>query len=230
MPIGGGPLDPTVPVQRRHSRISWFVVALATLAGCGGPETQPPPPPVTTTQPPVVVAADAAPPVSPRVALAAALAAKGFTVDNTHPDETLVCNGTDGGCVCLVDLGCDGPSCMTLDENLDIFRDALGAKGNVRVTCELADTGRLCDGSYFRFEGDIYRFEDRYFGPDGRLIGQRNATDYPEYCHRRAMFQYAGTIPDCATPPTDVQILCSDKHHERPLRNPMEILLWNLTR
>jgi hypothetical protein len=202
------------------------------LVACGGPTTAPPPtaPPPSGSASAATTTTAAMPAASPRESLAAVLAAKGYTVTNADPDETLVCNGPDGGCICLVDLGCEGTSCMTLDENLDVFKDALAAKGDVQVTCELADTGTLCDGSYFRFEGDIYRLEVRYFGADGHLIGQRNATDYTAYCHGRAMYQFAGTIPDCAAPATDVQILCSDGHHERPLQNPMEFLLWTLTR
>lgn len=156
------------------------------------------------------------------------LAAKGYKIEAVDADGTLVCSADS--CVCLVDLDCAGTGCITLDENLDAFRDALGGKGGAQVSCELADTGRLCDGSYFRFEGDIYRYEDRYFGADGHLIGMKTSTDYTEYCHGRAMYQFAGTIPDCAKPATDVKVLCSENGRNRPIGNPMELLLWAIAR
>jgi len=134
------------------------------------------------------------------------LAARGATVKKINDHESLVC-GDD--CICLTDLGCEGGECMTLDQNLAIFRKALDRDYHT-VDCNLADIGKLCDLQYFRFDGDIYRYEIRYFGPDGRLVGQSNTTDYPEYCEGQAMRQFSGRIPDCKMKPWDVEIICSE--------------------
>lgn len=156
-------------------------------------------------------------------ALLAQLAGRGYTITKLDGGDALACDA-NGGCICLTELHCNG-ECITLDHNLAVFREALARTEGRTVTCELADTGKLCDTSFFRFEGDIYRLEYRYFDASGRLVGQRNATDYPEYCGGRAMAQFAGSIPDCSDPPRDVRTICSDHEHDHPMPNPLEDLL-----
>lgn len=106
--------------------------------------------------------------------------------------------GDEVYCECIEALDCDG-DCITLDENLRYFRDALARTEGATVLCESAQTGR-CDAlRYFEFNGDIERHELRFFsGDDGRLIAMRNWTDYPAYCEGRAMTRWLGGIPRCA--------------------------------
>ena len=193
---------------------------MVVLLGCSGGGTAPAPP---VTAPPSATVATTPPTTTPAAAsatkaLVAELAAKGYRTSAAGPGETLVCG--QHACACLAELACKG-DCITLAKNLEIFKQAQG------VSCELADTGALCGGSYFRFEGDIYRLERRYFGADGRLSGQRNATDYPEYCGGKAMYRYEGDIPNCAQT-TNVTTLCTDHHHDRPLPNPRDDLMFAL--
>jgi len=153
------------------------------------------------------------------------LTTAGYQLTPLESGDTLACSQKTGGCICLTELRCKG-ECITLDHNLDVFRQALERGPDDRmVTCELADTGKQCDTSYFRFEGDIYRLEYRYFDSAGRLVGQRNATDYPEYCDGKAMAQFAGAIPDCREPAREVKTVCTDHAHEHAMPNPMDDLL-----
>lgn len=140
----------------------------------------------------------------------------GYILSKVSETETLVCpKGLDAvpsSCVCLADLGCTGAECLTLTKNLEAFRAAL-ARDHETVLCELADTGRYCDLAFFRFMGDIHRSEVRYFGADGRLVAQTNATDYPEYCEGKAIRQVAGRVPDCTMQTRDVEIICADERY-----------------
>lgn len=149
----------------------------------------------------------------------------GKTLTRISDTETLVCPpGSESECFCLKQLDCAAGGCITLQENLAAFRTAL-KRDYERVSCELADTGKYCDLDYFRFEGDIYRLEVRYFGHDGRLLGQSNATDYPEYCEGKAMHQFEGQVPDCKMQPRDVEVICSDpRYRDRAgkLMNPRD--------
>ena len=43
------------------------------------------------------------------------------------------------------------------------------------------------DYRYFDFEGDIHRYELRFFGTDGRLGAMRNWTDYAAFCDGQAL-------------------------------------------
>ncbi|MFT3696649.1 MAG: hypothetical protein QM831_26145 [Kofleriaceae bacterium] len=154
--------------------------------------------------------------------LVAEMVAKGMTATpGDKPGETLVCNATQS-CVCMVELECPAGGCLTLAHNLDQFDRALHSD-TTTVSCELADTGTLCDGSYFRFEGDIYRWETRYFDASGHAIGQRNATDDPEYCGGQASTRFIGAQPRCAKA-TNVKTICTDHQHDHPLRNPRALL------
>ena len=188
----------------------WLVLA---LAACGSKTA--PPPVSQTTVPDHPAAAD---PTSAQ--LVAALEAKGYKVKPVKGGETLVCGSQ--GCACFAALDCHGP-CITLERNLAIFDEARKSPTHP-VMCELADTGTLCGQKYFRFEGDIYRLETRYFGADGRLVGQRNATDYAEYCDHQAMVRFEGAVPDCAAA-TDVTTICTDHQHDHPLPNPRSLVL-----
>jgi hypothetical protein len=150
----------------------------------------------------------------------------GATTTKISDTETLVC-GT-AGCVCMQALDCPGGNCITLAANLAGFRKALARTTDPTVSCELADTGRFCDLSYFRFEGDLYRLETRYFGPDGRLVGQNNATDYPAYCGGKAQRRFRGRVPDCEKRARDVKLICAVPELRRQagqLPNPKGFIL-----
>ncbi len=182
----------------------------------------------------LVTACGSSPPAKPpapvqpaRLLTIADLERAGATTTKISDTETLVCGPNDGECVCMKDLSCSGTSCITLAANLDGFKQALKRDTNP-VYCELADTGQFCDLSYFRFEGDIYRWETRYFGPDGHLVGQTNATDYPEYCGGKAMRQFTGRIPDCSMQPRKVEKICADPRFAArvgKLGNPREFVM-----
>jgi hypothetical protein len=197
-----------------------LVLAFVFVAACGG------------GAPPARLSRAAKPgpantgPVKPAVLLTIAdLEHAGATTTKISDTETLLCGKS--GCMCMKELDCAGDECITLAENLDVFRKAL-ARDTHRVYCELADTGRFCDLSYFRFEGDIYRWEVRYFGTDGRLVGQSNATDYDEYCEGKATRQFMGRLPDCAMQPRDVELICSQPEYRATagrLANPRELAL-----
>jgi hypothetical protein len=150
------------------------------------------------------------------------VAARGATITRLPGGDALACNAYR--CVCLAELHCDG-ECITLAHNLDGFTRALAGTEGRTVRCELADTGRLCDASYFQFDGDIYRFEDRYFDATGHLIGQRNATDFGEYCDGRANIRVMGAVPACREPARDVKVICGDRHRRPPLSDPFADLL-----
>ena len=192
------------------------LAALIWMAGCGktspaavATKAAPAASPVTAPAPAPAVDAG-----SPSAAIAARLAARGYTIEALSPTETLACGA--GGCVCLADLECDG-SCITLEENLAVFADA---RKTGTVDCEIADTGKLCDFSFFRFEGDVYRWEQRYFAPSGRLAGIRNVTDYPAWCGGRARAQFTGIVPDCGQAPREVKVLCKDDRSYSSVANP----------
>jgi hypothetical protein len=59
----------------------------------------------------------------------------------------------------------------------------------------------------------------RYFGVDGRLIGQRNGTDYGEFCGGKANLQYAGRS-STARPPLATR---SDHLLRSSPRRPVQI-------
>lgn len=189
----------------------WLLVCLVACTPSQPPVLPGPPPPPAE----IVQHAD----------LIARLEARGAKVTHLADGQTLVCP-QHAHCVCLTELHCDG-ECITLAKNLDIFQRALRGEGKGSVSCEIADTGKLCDTSYFRFEGDIYRWEDRYFDASGHLIGQRNGTDYPEYCGGKAGTRIMGAVPDCKSPARDVKRICNDDENANapPLGNPMERLL-----
>lgn len=152
--------------------------------------------------------------------LVADLVAKGFKAKAAGTGETLVCN-KDGGCVCLVELSCKGP-CITLEKNLAAFKQALHPPpdSDRSVDCEIADTGMLCEGSFFRFQGDMYRDETRYFDKAGNLIGQYNTSgDSFEYCGGKARVRYMGAQPRCEKP-SAVKTICSDGKKHAPVPDP----------
>ncbi len=199
-----------------------FLVLL--LCACSAPEPTTPPPAAPVRAPAdaaVVVAVDAAPAHGPARSatqqLVDELAAKGYKVSaGSKPSETVVCSANN--CVCLAELECGAGPCITLEKNLAVF-DAARKSKDRPVDCELADTGTSCDGSFFRFEGDIYRLETRFFDKSGALIGQRNATDNFEYCGGKARVRYMGAQPRCAAA-TNVKTICTDHKHDRPLPDP----------
>lgn len=198
-------------------------VILLILAACGGGRhdvpPQPPEPAVANTSPPPAAQESGA---NTTAALVAELASLGYTTKPAGKGETVVC-GT-WSCVCLAELACEGP-CITLRDSLAAFKEALARTSGNIVSCDLADTGTLCGLSYFRFEGDIYRFETRYFGADGRLIGQRNVTDYGEYCNGASNVLFKGAVPSCPSGPRDVKVICTDHRRDHAVQDPRADLM-----
>ncbi len=140
----------------------------------------------------------------------------GITIKALDARRTLLCGIDEGTCVCLEPLDCDGAeACPRKDENIALFERALAGKNPGRtVSCEVAETGHCGELSYFDFRGDIYRHELRWFDTAGRLVAQRNWTDYPAYCDRRANARWLGTIPQCSNVARD-RVLCG-----KPVRAP----------
>jgi len=207
---------PTVQMLDTVPRMKLVPVILLILAtcGCGRHEVSHPPDPAIANTP---SPQQQEPGENATAALVTELASLGYTTKRAGKGEAVVC-GTRG-CVCLAELACEGP-CITLQDNLAAFKEALARTSGNTVSCELADTGKLCGLSYFRFEGDIYRLETRYFGADGRLIGQRNTTDYNEYCNGASHVRFEGAVPSCPSGPRDVTVICTDHQHDRAVRDP----------
>lgn len=140
----------------------------------------------------------------------------------TTGDYDFVCGADTGRCVCRLPLPCtERGDCITLDDNLAGFRSALEGDGDRTVHCEWAETGRCGDFRYFYFQGGIHRYEMRWFDEDGRLVAQRNWTDYPEYCNHTALTRWQGRVPKCETLER-TELICGEG--DRPLRTPLEDL------
>ncbi len=202
--------------------------------------------PLTTTQPPPTTEpapVEAPPePADDRYYTNAELAAAGIRIapESAFPAEQMF--GPDGptptisgyqflcgdpedqaSCLCRRPLPCEadaesGP-CITLDQNLEAFRSALGAGGDRQVYCEHAEVGRCGEFKYFYFQGDIHRYELRFFDPEGKLVAQRNSTDYNEYCNHTALVRWMGRVPKCDRLERD-ELICGAA--ERPLRAPLD--------
>jgi hypothetical protein len=156
------------------------------------------------------------------------LEALGVEVKALDAQRTLLCGGgAQGRCVCLESLECDrAHGCLSFDENIAAFERALAGKNPGRtVFCEVAEVGRCGDFSYFDFRGDIHRHEMRWFNRSGRLIAQRNWTDYPAYCDGRSNARWLGTIPYCSPISRD-RILCGAPSRDKqpPIDDLMESL------
>lgn len=129
----------------------------------------------------------------------------GLRVERLSDALAVVCPPDDDVyCECIEALDCGGEPCITLERNLEIFREALARKTGATVHCEAAQTGTCAgDGTaltYFDFNGDIHRHELRFFADDGgerRLVAMRNSTDYNQYCDGKAMTRWLGGIPKC---------------------------------
>jgi hypothetical protein len=124
--------------------------------------------------------------------------------------------------VCFEPLRCEARGdCITLEENVKIFRAALEPGKARTVSCEWAETGHCGEFRYFVFEGDIHRYELRWFDAGGKLVAQRNWTDYSEYCGGRAMQSLQGRIPYCRSAVRD-ELICG--HSRRRVAPPLEDL------
>lgn len=137
---------------------------------------------------------------------------------------TFLCGGepTRRGCVCRRPLPCAAEGdCITLEENLRVFREAISPANERRVRCERAEVGRCGDFRYFYFQGDTHRYEMRYFDARGVLVAQRNATDYPEYCNHSTDVRWMGRVPRCDRLERE-ELICGEA--DRPLRVPVEDL------
>jgi hypothetical protein len=131
----------------------------------------------------------------------------------------LLCGFDPSSCVCHEELKRFG-DCITLEENLKVFRAAL-EPGQLRtVSCARAEVGRCGAYRYFYFQGDIHRYELRFFGADGKLVAQRNTTDYDAYCGG-ASARWQGVVPACNEMKTE-ELICGKA--PRPLVPPLEDL------
>jgi hypothetical protein len=144
----------------------------------------------------------------------------GIAVERLDENEWLLCNPQRDTCLCLEPLACrERGDCITLEENLRVFRKELAKSADRQVICERAETGHCGDFRYFLFEGGIHRYELRWFDAAGKLVGQRNTTDYPEYCGGQALASYRGYVPKCEKVVSD-ELLCGEA--KRPLSTPLE--------
>jgi hypothetical protein len=140
------------------------------------------------------------------------LGAMGLREVKVDAESVLLCGGADeSACVCLEPLPCAAAgTCANYDQNLAILREALAKPADGRtVSCQRSETGR-CEGfRYLDFSGDIDRHEMRWFDASGALVGQRNWTDYPEYCGGRARTRFQGRVPRCASPARE-ELICGE--------------------
>ena len=137
----------------------------------------------------------------------------GLRVERLSDALAVVCPPDDDVyCECIEALECGGEPCITLERNLEIFREALARKTGATVHCEAAQTGTCGDLTYFDFNGDIHRHELRFFADQGgepRLVAMRNSTDYNQYCDGKAMTRWLGGIPKCEAM-TRGETICGD--------------------
>jgi hypothetical protein len=114
-------------------------------------------------------------------------------------------------------------ACPTVGDNVGNFRRALVAKDNGRsVECRRGELGRCGQFRYFDFDGEIERHELQWFDAAGTLVGQRNSTDYAEYCGGRARIRYQGRIPMCDAMERE-EVICGSADY--PLPRPIEDVL-----
>jgi hypothetical protein len=140
-------------------------------------------------------------------------------------DQLLVCGEAGGkNCVCLESLPCQSQgNCPTLQANVDAFRQAVTTKTKGRsVDCRRAEIGECGGFRYFDFEGDVARREMRWFDGSGRLVAQRNSTDYEEYCGGKSRTRFQGKVPRCE-PLKRTELLCGTAEGDLPL--PIEDVL-----
>jgi hypothetical protein len=131
--------------------------------------------------------------------------------------RTLLC-ATSRRCVCFEPLDCEG-GCPSFDENVTIFENAVRhGQGERTVSCEVGETGTCGAFRWFDFEGDIHRYDRRYFDERGAMVATRNRTDYPAYCGGRAMMQVAGPIPACETL-VPFHLICGNREPGRARRS-----------
>src|SRR5262249_42539894 len=104
-------------------------------------------------------------------------------------------------CACAAPLGCGGGGkpCITLEQNLTAFRQALAGKDGRTVTCNHAETGTCGAYRYLYLDGDPQRTELRFSDKTGVFVGEVAVTDYDEYCGGRAGKRGRGTTPACAS-------------------------------
>lgn len=126
----------------------------------------------------------------------------GFKIIKLNDRQKLLCSkGNDKDCVCIEDLKCNEPNsnCIKFKNNIDIFRSAVadGQDGRT-VSCERAEIGVCGNLQYFRFDGDNYLRELRWFDMKDNLVAQRNSTDYFAYCNGKARTRFMGKIPKCS--------------------------------
>jgi hypothetical protein len=170
--------------------------------------------------------ATATPPPTSNFLSDAELTALGVRVVALEGGSRLVCGGPaeDTGCVCLEPLPCEASGdCVTFDASVRAFREAVtaGQEGR-KVQCNRAEIGRCGPFRFFDFEGDIERHEIRWFDETGRLVAQRNWTDYPAYCGGKARVGFHGRVPRCASPSRE-ETICGEP--SLGVRTPVEDLL-----
>src|SRR5262245_8317282 len=130
------------------------------------------------------------------------LRALGIRIVELGANRSLLCSADGLRCGCREPLSCgaDGRGCVSFSENVAALRAALADRKSGRtVVCQRGETGRCGEFRYFDFTGDIARQETRWFDNSGRLIFQRNRTDYPAYCDGRSRYRLMGRIPKCSS-------------------------------
>lgn len=87
------------------------------------------------------------------------------------------------------------------------------------MLCEHAELGR-CDGNhYFRFHGDIYRYETQWFDEHQRQIATYEATDYPRYCEGASTILIRGARDAAFSQRAVAHLRESQKPSDLPVRN-----------
>jgi len=176
------------------------------LAACGSP--------AGSSQPRLLRPAPSGPLLDGRLLGPAqlALARPDLLIEKISDTQTLVCLEDSTNCVCMVPLTCADGHC-TVAEDVARFEKEL-VRETHPVSCSRAETGRWCQFQYFNFEGDLFRWERRWYDEAGAFVEQSNATDYDAYCGGATNTQWMGKIPDCAMPETyAIRPLCSDAEH-----------------
>ncbi len=145
-----------------------------------------------------------------------------YDAKEVAPQQWLLCTrGNSENCICLEQLPCLATdTCASFQDNIKEFEQALARTTEPTVDCQHGSTGACGNFQYFQFSGDNNRREMRWYDSAGEQVGQRNATDYPAYCHGAAKTLYQGKIPKCAAS-QQTRHICGDNwsHGLSPLQS-----------
>jgi hypothetical protein len=142
----------------------------------------------------------------------------GTKITSIDANQSILCDETGQHCVCQEQLTCGidkTAPCPSFTENVKSFQTALNTKqGKRRVTCNSAETGQCDEFLYFHFDGDIERYETRWFNTAGQMVAQRNRSDYASYCNGQTTTRIQGKIPKCGEM-LITKLLCGAKTDSR---------------